>query len=239
MKRYLIVNADDFGLCRSVNRGIIETRERGILTSASLMVRQPAAAEAAEYAKQNRSLSVGLHVDLGEWICPDGEWSRLYEVVSTDDADAVRHEIDRQLAEFRRLTGRDPSHLDSHQHAHRNEPVRSIMVSLADQLGVVLRECGTTVRYIGDFYGQDSDGSRIPGVLNFSGLAKILANLYDGISELGCHPGYTEDLQSVYFREREEELRVLCDPAIRKELSRLQILLCSFSDVGRLAAAKD
>ena len=44
----LIVNADDFGLCAGVNQGIIEAHERGIVTSASLMVRYPAAEAAAE-----------------------------------------------------------------------------------------------------------------------------------------------------------------------------------------------
>jgi YdjC-like protein len=45
--RYLIVNADDFGQSSGVNRGIIEAHEKGILTSASLMVRWPATEEAA------------------------------------------------------------------------------------------------------------------------------------------------------------------------------------------------
>ena len=38
--RYLIVNADDFGLSEGVNRGIVRAHEGGIVTSASLMVRQ-------------------------------------------------------------------------------------------------------------------------------------------------------------------------------------------------------
>src|SRR5215469_1972759 len=121
MTRHLIVNADDFGLSAGVNRGIIECAGHGILTSASLMVRWPAAAEAAAYAKQNRAISVGLHVDLGEWVFRDGEWVLLYRVVDTDDALAVKEEIHRQVAEFRRLVGRPPSHLDSHQHVHRKE----------------------------------------------------------------------------------------------------------------------
>jgi predicted glycoside hydrolase/deacetylase ChbG (UPF0249 family) len=76
--RRLIVNADDFGLCHGVNRGIIETFERGILTSASLMVRYPAAAEAAAYARLHPELSVGMHLDLGEWVFKEGEWIPLY-----------------------------------------------------------------------------------------------------------------------------------------------------------------
>ncbi len=46
-KRALIVNADDFGQSFGVNRGIMEAHQRGIVISASPMVRWPAAREAA------------------------------------------------------------------------------------------------------------------------------------------------------------------------------------------------
>src|SRR5262245_64423892 len=113
--RSLIVNADDFGLSAGVNRGIIEAHERGIVTSASLMVRGSAAAAAAAYARAHPALSVGLHLDLGEWAWRDGGWVSVYEVVRADDARAVVAEAARQLAAFRRLVGLSPTHLDSHQ----------------------------------------------------------------------------------------------------------------------------
>ena len=47
LTRYLIVNADDLGASASVNRGILEAHERGIVTSASLMVDMPASEEFA------------------------------------------------------------------------------------------------------------------------------------------------------------------------------------------------
>jgi predicted glycoside hydrolase/deacetylase ChbG (UPF0249 family) len=228
MSRYLIVNADDFGLSAGVNRGIIECAERGILTSASLMVRWPAAAEAAAYAKQNRNISVGLHVDLGEWVLRNGEWELLYKVVDPEDKQAVEAEITHQLAEFRRLVGRNPSHLDSHQHIHRNEPARSIMLKLARELGVPLRECDPRVRYCGDFYGQDVDGNNLPGAITAPNLKQILNSLPEGVTELGCHPGYDDGLQTPYRLERAQEVRVLRDPAIRACLNDMQIALRSY-----------
>src|SRR3954452_23338645 len=124
--RSLIVNADDFGLSAGVNRGISEAHERGIVTSASLMVRGPAAEEAAAYARAHPALSVGLHLDLGEWAWHDGGWGSVYEVVRADDAEAVADEAGRQLPAFPRLAGRAPTHLDSHQHVHCNQPVLSV-----------------------------------------------------------------------------------------------------------------
>src|SRR5262245_13398039 len=142
--RSLIVNADDFGLSAGVNRGIIEAHERGIVTSASLMVRGLAAAEAAAYARAHPALSVGLHLDLGEWVWRDGDWMSVYEVVRADDAEAVAAEVTRQLAAFVRLVGRGPTHLDSHQHLHRHEPIRSVLRRAADELGVPLRHFSAT-----------------------------------------------------------------------------------------------
>src|SRR5260370_1012884 len=122
-KHFLIVNSDDFGLSEGVNAVIIRAHEQGILTSASLMVRWPAAKKAANYAKRNPKLGVGLHVDLGEWVFSEGEWKPKYQVVPTDDEAAVRAEVSHQIDLFHALMGKPPTHLDSHQHVHRNEPV--------------------------------------------------------------------------------------------------------------------
>jgi chitin disaccharide deacetylase len=228
MPRYLIVNADDFGLSRGVNRGIIECAERGILTSASLMVRWPAAAEAATYAKQNHNISLGLHVDLGEWVLRNGEWEPLYKVVDTEDKQTVEEEVTHQLVEFRRLLGRDPSHLDSHQHVHRTAPARSIMLNLARELDVPLRECDPRIRYCGDFYGQGAEGEHLPDAITVANLKQILISLPAGVTEFGCHPGYDDGLQTPYRSERAVEVRVLCNPAIQVCLRPLQIELRSF-----------
>jgi predicted glycoside hydrolase/deacetylase ChbG (UPF0249 family) len=40
----------------------------------------------------------------------------VYEVAPINDHQAVEYEVDRQLAAFRRLAGRAPTHIDSHQH---------------------------------------------------------------------------------------------------------------------------
>ncbi len=81
----LIVNADDFGMSATVNRGIVRAHEHGIVTSVSLMVLRETAGEAAAYGRSHPALSVGLHVDLGEWIYRHGEWQPLRVVVPLED----------------------------------------------------------------------------------------------------------------------------------------------------------
>jgi chitin disaccharide deacetylase len=62
--RRLIVNADDFGRSTSINRAVIQAHQRGILTTASLMVNGAAAEEAVALAHEHPCLGVGLHLTL-------------------------------------------------------------------------------------------------------------------------------------------------------------------------------
>jgi predicted glycoside hydrolase/deacetylase ChbG (UPF0249 family) len=227
-QRYLIVNADDFGQSHGVNQGIIEAYERGIVTSASLMVRWPAAREAAAYSRQRPSLSLGLHVDFSEWAYRNGHWVSLYEVVSMNDITAVADEVSRQLAMFRRLVGREPTHVDSHQHVHLWEPLRTVLTEVTRELTVPLRHCGPEVRYCGDFYGQTAEGLPFPDAISVDRLLKILGTLPPGFTELGCHPGAGNDLDTMYSSERAEEVKVLCDPRVRTSLMAMRIELRSF-----------
>jgi predicted glycoside hydrolase/deacetylase ChbG (UPF0249 family) len=232
VRSYLIVTADDFGRSPGINEGVAESHERGIVTSASLMVCFAAAETAASYARAHPHLSVGLHVDLSEWTTRKGEWRPLYERVAEGDERAVAAEIDAQLAAFRELLGRDPTHLDAHQHAHRGEPAKSILLELASKLGVPLRDYNTRIRYSGSFYGQTAQGEPLPEAISVDGLLATLSELPPGTTELGCHPAAVEDFESMYLVERLEEVHTLCDPRIAEALAAAQIKLLSFADVA-------
>ena len=229
-RRILIVNADDFGQSPGVNRGVIVAHEQGIVTSASLMVRWPASVEAAAYGRANPRLSLGLHLDLAEWAYRDEAWLSLYEVVAVDDQKTVAAEVRRQIEAFRELVGRSPTHLDSHQHVHRREPVRSVMIEAARELRIPLRGVTPDVRFCGDFYGQTATGAPLPERISVEGLLGILAALPTGVTELACHPGEGGDLDTMYRAERANEVEALCDPRIRPALTAMGIELRSFDD---------
>jgi chitin disaccharide deacetylase len=227
----LIVNADDFGHSEPVNAGVIEAFERGIVTSASLMTRRAAAGAAAAYARTQPRLGLGLHVDLGDWRYTAREgWVGSRTV---DDA-AIEQEVGRQLDAFRTLAGDDPTHLDSHHHAHRREPARSVLLALAAALDVPLRHFDARVRYCGDFYGQTGNGSPLPERITPEALIGVIASLPVGVTELGCHPGRAGVRGSQYAAERERELAALCDPRVRDALTRHRVRLLSFADAAGL-----
>jgi predicted glycoside hydrolase/deacetylase ChbG (UPF0249 family) len=230
--RLLIVNADDFGQSPGINRGIIRAWEQGIVTSASLMVRWPAAKDAATYARM-RGLDLGLHIDLGEWRLSDGDWIPVYEVVSINDPNAVMAEVSAQLETFISLAGAPPSHLDSHQHVHRKPAIKPFVEKVAERFGIPVRHLDPRVRYRGEFYGQDEDGSPLSDRISVESIIRIIRQLPPGMTELCCHPGEeSDDLHTMYRTERRMELEVLCDPRVRQSITDAGIQLTSFSAVG-------
>jgi predicted glycoside hydrolase/deacetylase ChbG (UPF0249 family) len=230
--KLLVVNADDLGLSRGVNRGIIEAHERGIVTSASLMVRWPAAEEAAAYARSHSRLGVGLHLDFAEWAIRDDQWVRLYQVCDLDNPLAVRREVERQVEQFFHLMDRPPTHVDSHQHVHQDVRVRAIVEQIARRLEVPLRHHGS-VRYCGDFYGQDEHGLPYPDGISVAGLERVVRGIGPGVTEVACHPGYDDGLDTMYRDERAVEVAALCDGRVRRAVEESGVRLVNFGEVPR------
>jgi chitin disaccharide deacetylase len=229
--RFLVVNADDLGLSRTVNDGILAAHSDGIVTSASLMVRQGAAQEAAERAVAHPDLAIGLHLDLGEWNYMEGDWTLAYSHCDLDDPAEVEMESRAQLDRFRALFGRDPTHLDSHQHVHESEPVKGVAERLAAELRVPLRN--RTIRYEGGFYGQSGTGEPFPEGVSEVRLIELIRSLPSGWTEIGCHPAAGAVPSSAYNEERARELSVLCSSRVSQAMKTAKVQLCSFSAPAR------
>ena len=230
-RRFLIVNADDFGRTHGVNEGVMQAHREGVVTSASLMVRWPASDEAAAYALESGDLGLGLHLDLGEWVHTDHGWDPVYQVVSTDDAEAVERELANQLGRFHKLMGRSATHIDSHQHVHRSEPVRSVVADFARRLSIPVRELSDGIAHCGAFYGQSGEGSPHPEGITIGSFIGLLDSLQPGVTELSCHPGMDDDAASIYSSERAIELSVLCAPAVRRAIDQRGVELVSYGAV--------
>jgi predicted glycoside hydrolase/deacetylase ChbG (UPF0249 family) len=227
---YLIVNADDFGLTAGINRGIIEAHERGIVTSTSLMVDEPASEEAARLCADLPELSVGLHVKL-----TDEDARPAFDL---SDKEALTAELRRQTERFGALLGRNPAHLDSHHNVHLFTEAAPWFAELADARDITLRG-DSKVRYFPSFFGQWDGETHLEQIGVEMLLEMIESELAaEGITELGCHPGYVDPgLDSSYAIERETELRTLCDPRIRAELDELGVELIGSSEARALVAA--
>ena len=149
--RTLIVNADDFGLTPGVSRGILEAGATGIVTSTTVLVNRPIDPELIARLEAS-GLGAGLHLNLtlGTPIADprrvpslvDGEGRFIRdprEAASRADKDEARIELGNQIDAFRALMGRFPTHLDSHHHVGRHEPILELVFDFARAIKVPVR----------------------------------------------------------------------------------------------------
>jgi chitin disaccharide deacetylase len=126
--KYLMVNADDFGMCHATNEATMGLLEDDLITSATLMAPCPWFLEAVEYASQHPEKCVGLHLTLtSEWehyrwgsltrnqsLTVNGYFPRTsLEIEQNATANEVEEELRAQLA-LANTYGLTPSHLDNH-----------------------------------------------------------------------------------------------------------------------------
>ena len=93
-----------------------------------------------------------------------------------------------------------------------------------------LRDAGD-VRYAGGFYGQTRTGQRLADGVSVSRLVQLLRSVPHGVTELGCHPGYADDVSTMYRAERSMEVRALCSVDAKRVIDEEEILLMSFGDM--------
>ena len=96
MDKYLIINADDFGMSHSTNLAVFDLFEKGGITSATIMTPCGWAKEAGDWAAQHPEYAVGVHLTFtSEW--GKYRWSPIYQGKTPslrDKEDFMYHESD-------------------------------------------------------------------------------------------------------------------------------------------------
>jgi predicted glycoside hydrolase/deacetylase ChbG (UPF0249 family) len=154
MAARLILNADDFGLTRGINRAIAELHTAGALTSATLMATGLAFDDAVVIARAHPSLGIGCHIVLTDGtpaaplhqipslLGPDGKTFRpkLSSFLLALAGGTVREGeiLVEALAQIRKLqsAGIAVTHLDTHKHTHIWPPVTRAVLAAARETGV-------------------------------------------------------------------------------------------------------
>ena len=152
MRRRLIVTVDDFGLSVPVNEAIERGHREGIVTAASLMVAEPAAADAVARAHANPRLAVGLHVvvvagrpllspdQIPDLVGPDGLFSSelaragVRYFFSARARRQLEAEIRAQFAAFA-ATGLAFDHVNAQCHYHLHPTVLGLLLKVARDYG--------------------------------------------------------------------------------------------------------
>ena len=151
--RQLIVTADDFGRDIAINEAVEAASRDGILSSASLMVGAPAAADAVARAQRVPGLRVGLHLVLtdGRPVLPPGEVRGLVGADGRFDDNQIRAglryffapgvrrllaaEIRAQFEAYQ-ATSLALDHVNAHQHMHLHPTVARLIIEIGRSYGM-------------------------------------------------------------------------------------------------------
>jgi len=149
----VIINADDFGFCRSVNEGVVLAHRRGVVTSASILANAPGFEQAAALASENPGLGVGVHLNVikGEPLSPREKvpgligpggrfWTNPYRFAARLAFGGIRPaEVEREArAQIERAlrAGIRVTHIDSEKHIHALPAVLGVVLELAKEYGI-------------------------------------------------------------------------------------------------------
>ncbi len=253
MDKLLIVNADDFGLCKAQNYGIIESFRNGVVTSTTAMVNAAGIEHAAALSVANPELGVGMHFvltlgrpltampglvrnngELGKWI-----WDQAKE--DALPLEEIGQELAYQYARFIQLFGREPTHIDSHHHVHMIPQIYPIVAAFANEKGIPVR-IDRDVAGLNemDLYGARSTEGFDSGFYGEAITEQLFLDVLDRAMEreersleIMCHPSFVDNtlMASKYCYPRLAELDVLTSSSLKYAIAERGYRLGSFKDL--------
>jgi predicted glycoside hydrolase/deacetylase ChbG (UPF0249 family) len=213
--RLLIINADDFGMCHSVNEAVFGALEEGVLRSTTLMVPCPWALQAMHFLAAHPEYPFGIHLTvISDWA--DYRWGPVMpreKVPSLLDRAGYFNNFEGMPAflaqvnlnelemEFRAqietvlTAGLKPTHLDWHSlRLGGREAIFALMFRLAREYGLALRVSEPS--WIEKVQDQGlpcndrhfMDSYLLDPVSKSARYAQMLRELPKGLSEWALHP---------------------------------------------------
>lgn len=146
--KQIIINADDFGFSRGINKGIIISHKKGLTTSTSIVCNTANFEKSARELKRLKDIGKGIHLnislgkpvlnpkDIGSLVDKNGCFEKnaysliLKIILGRVSREHIKNEFEAQikrvLAKFDAV-----SHIDSHEHIHALPLVYPIVLKLA------------------------------------------------------------------------------------------------------------
>lgn len=218
----LIINADDFGLSKSISDGIISGIEERYITSTSIMANMKYAEYAIKQAILHDINCIGLHINLtvGKPIKANAnlidENGIFYYNRKQIDNEGLTYQdaYNEIMAQIEKIDSYSNGkikidHLDTHHHLWDNKNIKQAIIDISNKLNIPIRNEDVTNIKCPDILYKDFTINNV----NIDNLKEMVSKYKDKdiIVELMTHSGfideYTKSVTS--YLNREEELKVL------------------------------
>lgn len=247
----VVFNADDFGLSKGVNLGIMEAYRHGPVRSATIMANMPGFEHAAELAQANPGLGIGVHLTLTAGKSVGGVYqtltdekgafwrlTELEEKIKSNQIDLseVEREYEAQIQKVL-SAGLKPDHFDGHHHTQTLAGIVTIFLRLAKKYGVKVRLYDTSL-LTGEYAkvracGAFSD-TFYKEKATVDELKRTLCACQADSLEIMCHPAYVDQVlyaASSYNIDRAFELDVLTNQELSAFMAERGFMPCSFAAI--------
>ncbi len=233
----LIINADDFGLSKSISDGIIYGIKNGFITSTTIMANMDYAEYAIKEAIKNNIDCIGLHINLtvGKPILNnqnliDENSNFLYNRKQVENPNLkyidVYNEIIAQIELINKYSNGllKIDHLDTHHHLCDNNNIKKAIIDISNKYNIPIRnefECDIVkpnVLYLDFSIKNVSIDSLKSMVLKYKNE--------DIVVELMTHPGYVDDYTKTItsYIKRDNELDVLKEAKEKKIFEGIELI---------------
>lgn len=244
----LILNADDFGLSPSINKGIVDCFKEGLISSTTIMMNTPYTDEAIQLAKEHNIKNIGIHLNLtyGKSVLPASEVPSLvdengvfhyvcmlgYYTQYLDAKKELRAQIEKFLA-----TGLTPTHLDHHHYFNEIPNILKAYLELAKEYNLPVRSMDDNARSLAREMGlktTDEFSFAFHGNGVDIGTFQILKSLFwnrDISLEILTHVGYLDEYtrSQTNYLKREDEIAVLREAKQKGYFDNIELV--GFADI--------
>ena len=212
MTKYLIINADDFGMSKVFNDVILDLILNNLIRSTTVMINQVTDNQKEQFDKlislsENLNLSIGLHLEF-----------------KTDDYPS---QIKSQIQKFKSILSFNPSHIDIHK-AHSLQESFPYVAKFCKEIDVPLRNDGVLFEGVKSTSSEAFFGS----IENFSKIEKWIKTFENGIYyEILFHPGkYDPACKSSLNKDRGRDVEHI--KKLNSMFAKNNIILTSYLDLA-------
>lgn len=191
MTKYLIINADDFGMSKIFNDVILDLIRKDLIRSTTIMVNRVTDDQKEQFNElislsKNKNLSVGLHLEFEDSNYPS--------------------QIKSQYQKFKKILGFNPSHIDIHKE-HSLIDSFSDVAEFCRKNHLPLRNSGVLFEGI----KMTSTEAFFGSIADFDKINEWIKAFEDGkYYEILFHPGkFDSSCKSSLNKDRERDVRYI------------------------------
>ncbi len=191
MSKYLIINADDFGMSKIFNEVILDLIRKDLIRSTTVMVNRVTDNQKEQFDElialsKNKNLSIGLHLEFKENDYPS--------------------QIKSQYQKFKKILGFNPSHLDIHKASKIRESI-SPVADFCRNKKIPCRNKGGDI----DYYKTTDLPSFHGSIEDFNKIVDWIKTLEDEkYYEVLFHPGkFDPSCKSSLNKDRERDVEYI------------------------------